>query len=248
MSRNRTLNRISQPSTLGSTRLAWVRQSVLCAFALMSIYPAFSKETVYFKTGFSLEVESHAEQDEMMLFRIGSGTVQFPVEQVLRIESLPEAAPSQNVSRSRPPEPVIDEMLTQAAYAQGLEPGIVRSVAKIESDLRPNAISSKGAIGVMQLMPATAAGLGVDPAHPETNAQGGARYLRELLIRYHGNSTLALAAYNAGPGAVDKFGGVPPYAETKRYVLKVLREYQRQKKANAQMRSSKATNNSSATN
>jgi soluble lytic murein transglycosylase-like protein len=80
----------------------------------------------------------------------------------------------------------------------------------------------------MQLIPSTAAELGVNANQADENARGGAKYLRTLLLRYHGDSVLALAAYNAGPGAVDKFGGVPPYEETRRYVLKVLREYERQ--------------------
>jgi soluble lytic murein transglycosylase-like protein len=80
----------------------------------------------------------------------------------------------------------------------------------------------------MQLMPATASALGVNAKLAEQNAQGGAKFLRELLIRYRGNATLALAAYNAGPGAVEKYKGVPPYRETRRYIVKVLREYARQ--------------------
>jgi soluble lytic murein transglycosylase-like protein len=82
----------------------------------------------------------------------------------------------------------------------------------------------------MQLMPATASELGVEPALPQENALGGARYLRDLLLRYNGNAVLALAAYNAGPKAVSKYGGVPPYAETRQYVARVLREFLQQQK------------------
>ncbi len=85
----------------------------------------------------------------------------------------------------------------------------------------------------MQLMPSTAAGLQVDPNEPASNASGGARYLRELLLRYKGDSVLALAAYNAGPGAVEKYKGTPPYEETRRYIIKVLEEYKKQLKATA---------------
>jgi soluble lytic murein transglycosylase-like protein len=84
----------------------------------------------------------------------------------------------------------------------------------------------------MQLMPATAAGLHVDPGEASANASGGARYLRELLLRYKGDSIRALAAYNAGPGAVEKYNGAPPYQETRRYIVKVLAEYQKQLRAN----------------
>ncbi len=97
--------------------------------------------------------------------------------------------------------------------------------------MQPAAISPKGAIGLMQLMPATAADLKVAADDPADNARGGARYLRDLLIRYHNDAALALAAYNAGPGAVAKFGGVPPYPETRQYIARVLREYARQQAA-----------------
>lgn len=202
-------------------------------FALLfsSLVPCLAKEAVYFKTGFSLEVDSHTQEDQMLVFRVGEGTLQFPVDQVLRIDALPdttlaksEAAP---LLSGRTPE----DFLFEAAFLQGLDPELIRSVAKVESGLRQDAISPKGALGLMQLMPSTAAELGVDPHNPGANAQGGAKYLRDLLLKYNGNSALALAAYNAGPGAVAKFGGVPPYSETRQYVLKVIREYQRQKKA-----------------
>jgi len=114
---------------------------------------------------------------------------------------------------------------------QGLDEDFVGSVAKVESGLRQTAISKKGAIGLMQLMPSTAAELRVNPTRAPENAKGGAMYLRDLLIRYQGNSALALAAYNAGPGAVAKFGGVPPFEETRRYIVLVLREYGRRVQA-----------------
>jgi soluble lytic murein transglycosylase-like protein len=101
----------------------------------------------------------------------------------------------------------------------------------MESGYDPKAVSPKGAIGLMQLMPSTAETLGVKPDVISDNAAGGAKYLRELLVRYKGNAVLALAAYNAGPDAVQKYGGVPPYAETRQYVLRVLHEYARQQAA-----------------
>jgi soluble lytic murein transglycosylase-like protein len=107
-------------------------------------------------------------------------------------------------------------------------PDLVRSVAKVESGLRQTAVSPKGAVGLMQLMPGTAATLGISASSPQGNAVGGARYLRQLLLQYHGDAALALAAYNAGPGSVARYGGVPPYSETRRYVVKVLEEYARE--------------------
>lgn len=103
-----------------------------------------------------------------------------------------------------------------------LSRALVEAVAWAESRFQPSARSPVGAIGVMQLMPATARDLGVDPRLPDQNIRGGTAYLRMLLDRYAGDIVKALAAYNAGPGAVDRYGGVPPYAETRAYVARIL--------------------------
>ena len=126
-----------------------------------------------------------------------------------------------------------EELLTHAAITQGLPPEFVRSVAQTESGFDQLALSPKGALGLMQLMAKTAAGLGVRPDLINENAEGGAKYLRSLLLRYRGDAVLALAAYNAGPGAVARFGGVPPYSETRHYVDRVLREFAREQKLSA---------------
>lgn len=105
-----------------------------------------------------------------------------------------------------------------AAAANDLDPDFLAAVARTESALDPRAVSPAGAIGLMQLMPATARSLGVDPWNPSQNIMGGARHLRALLDRFDGRIDLALAAYNAGSGAVTRYGGVPPYAETRSYV------------------------------
>lgn len=206
-------------------------RSIFLLWAVLS--PCFGRELVYLSSGFALEVESHTQENQTIICRTSTGTLEFRSSDIARIEQLPEApVPSAPVAVQRT---VLthDELLAKAALDQGLPPELVRSVAKIESGFRQDAVSVKGAIGLMQLMPRTAAELGVQPTRAEENAQGGAKYLRDLLLRYHYDSALALAAYNAGPGAVDKYRGVPPYAETRQYVLKVLREYERQHKLEA---------------
>ena len=122
------------------------------------------------------------------------------------------------------PNPRIEvaQRLQRAARSQALSPDLINAVAWAESRFNDRARSPAGAIGVMQLMPATATSLGVDPADPAQNAQGGAAYLRQMLDAFDGDITLALAAYNAGPEAVRAHNGVPPYAETRAYVDHVL--------------------------
>jgi soluble lytic murein transglycosylase-like protein len=117
-----------------------------------------------------------------------------------------------------------DDVIKQAAAKEGIDPTLVKAVARAESNLNPGAVSSAGAKGVMQLMDGTARELGVrDSFDPAQNIAGGAKYLKQLLNRYGGDVKRALAAYNAGPGAVDASGGIPPYAETQAYVQRVLR-------------------------
>jgi soluble lytic murein transglycosylase-like protein len=119
------------------------------------------------------------------------------------------------------------ELATAVARRHGLDPGLVLAVVSVESAFRPEAVSRKGAQGLMQLMPATAASLGVkDAFDPVDNLDGGSRHLGSLLTLYGGDLVSALAAYNAGAGAVARHGGVPPYRETRAYVKKVLERYQ----------------------
>ena len=116
----------------------------------------------------------------------------------------------------------MDDIFEEAASAYGISADLLKAVAKAESNFNPSAVSHAGAIGVMQLMPGTARSLGVtDPYDARQNIMGGAKYLKSNLERYGGDVSLALAAYNAGPGSVDKYGGIPPYAETQNYVRKV---------------------------
>jgi soluble lytic murein transglycosylase-like protein len=116
-----------------------------------------------------------------------------------------------------------ESLIDQAASRNGLDPAVLHGLIQQESGFDPSATSSAGASGLTQLMPGTASSLGVaDPLNPAESIEGGARYLGQLMTQFGGNTEDALAAYNAGPGAVEQYGGTPPYAETQSYVSKVL--------------------------
>lgn len=117
----------------------------------------------------------------------------------------------------------LNSIFEEAASTFGVSVNLLKSIARAESNFNPNAVSHAGAIGIMQLMPATAASLGVSNSYdPRENIMGGAKLISQLLSKYNGNTSLALAAYNAGSGNVDKYGGIPPFTETQNYVKKVL--------------------------
>jgi soluble lytic murein transglycosylase-like protein len=131
-------------------------------------------------------------------------------------------APARASSPSR-----FDDLIARAAVVHGVSPALIKAVMRAESNFQPDAVSHKGAQGLMQLMPATAQSLGVrDPLRPAENVLAGSRYLRRMLDRF-GDLRYALAAYNAGPQAVDRFGGIPPFPETQQYVNRVLKYYRR---------------------
>jgi len=168
--------------------------------------------------------------------REDSSYIDVASDAVAEVESFPDPVVEIKPSTPElkiPAELTVAEMhtiLAKAGTQHHIDEDLLASVVKAESGGRVLAVSRTGAQGLMQLMPGTATELGVaDAFRPEQNIAGGTAYLDQLLVRYHDNAALALAAYNAGPGAVDRYHGVPPYRETRAYVARVIREFNRRK-------------------
>lgn len=198
------------------------------------VWPAFAGEYVILSSGLRIHAEGHEPAGSDIRLLTKDGAIELPASVVVAFEQedyvppppapaapMPEIAPAQSVTATRDPKQLVHD----AAVRAGLPPEFVHSVAKVESGLQPQAVSPKGAIGVMQLMPETARSMGADPTDLEQNIDAGTRLLRDLLVKYNGDVVRALAAYNAGAGAVDKYQGLPPYTETRQYVNKVITTY-----------------------
>lgn len=198
-------------------------------------------EHVTLKNGFELDcARREAVGDKVRLYladkSIEANYFEVAADSVVRVEAIPDAptvvttktASSDNATT--PTKVEMQEMLAHAGGEHNIDADLLASVVRAESGGQVRAVSRTGARGLMQLMPGTATELGVEDAfRPEQNIAGGTAYLDALLTRYHDNVALALAAYNAGPGAVDRYHGVPPYRETRAYVARVIREFNRRK-------------------
>jgi hypothetical protein len=225
-------------------------QLVLIAAVAGFALPAGAAERVTLSNGFEQICDHHEVVAGKYRLYTGKGFgsyIEFPVDQIAGIEITPDPPPEPVAPMEKTPPagaPVtsvadakltpgdLHEMLASAGTAHNLDEDLLASVVKAESNGNVRAVSRAGAKGLMQLMPGTAADLGVeDSFRPEQNVRGGSAYLDSLLTRYHDNVALALAAYNAGPAAVDKYHGIPPYRETKLYVARVIHEFNRRVKA-----------------
>jgi soluble lytic murein transglycosylase-like protein len=200
-------------------------------FGMFLAIPLLASEQVVLRNGFRMTAERHETTSQgVVKLYTSTGVIEMAEDRIESFE-IDEPAPAAVVP-DPPPAPVPaklptdpKKLLDMAADRYGVPAAFLHSVARAESAYRVDAVSPKGAIGVMQLMPATAAELGANPRDPAENIDAGARHLRDLLERYDGSAHKALSAYNAGAGAVQKYGGVPPYAETVNYVQKVLSTY-----------------------
>lgn len=200
---------------------------------------AFAGESAVLISGSRLHVDRHEIDGPKVRLYNGTGYIEMDAARVQCFEAdelLPSEHPTDPAAVPIPPAVTIpvpadspaltpQQLADAAADKYGLPRHLVRSVILAESAFQPQAVSPKGAIGLMQLMPGTAATLGVNPHDPVQNVDAGARYLRDLLLKYDGLLWHALAAYNAGPGAVAKYKGVPPYRETINYINRIDRDF-----------------------
>jgi Transglycosylase SLT domain len=211
--------------------------SVLAALSL----PLHAAEDVTLKNGFDLVCNHRQEVAGKVRLYTGTGESSFlevdPTE-IVSVETVPDPAPP--VREADPKASLtpsltkanLQELMVRAGAQHNLDVDLLASVVRAESGGNARAVSRAGAQGLMQLMPQTAAQLGVaDSFRPDQNIDGGTAYLDSLLTKYHENLALALAAYNAGPDAVDRHHGIPPYRETRIYVARVIREFNRRKQA-----------------
>jgi hypothetical protein len=228
--------------------------------------PCLASEVAVLKNGFNITHVRRATLGKITRLYVsvdGSNFVDVPTDQIDHYEEGLDLPPSpgppfaqgakdgsaSGITGGFPlrPQTDLNDVLHEASARYRLDPDLVNSVIKAESGFNAKAVSPKGAQGLMQLMPGTAAELGVPNAFdPQANVDGGARYLRELLERYNFDLVKALAAYNAGPQRVEQFGGVPPYYETRAYVARIVRDFNKKKTAQQNVTATTSAGSSSS--
>lgn len=228
-------------------RNLFIPVSIVAALAVLAP-AARAGERVTLRNGFDIQCNHHTMVDDRVRLYLTAeedNYMDVRPDEIVTVEFVPDP-PSPPKSAANAPRRKAEaretkltsadlgQMLARAGQEHNLDVDLLASVVKAESGGNAHAVSRAGAQGLMQLMPSTAADLGVsDTFKPEENVSGGSTYLDWLLTRYHDNLSLALAAYNAGPAAVDKYHGIPPYHETKLYVARVIHEFNRRVHARA---------------
>jgi hypothetical protein len=213
--------------------------------ALLPCIPGLAGENAILVSGFRIHADRHEVAGDRVKLFAGDGFTELPSSQITGFEPVEDVAPAAPAPVVPPqvapqvavavPMPALENqpldpkrLAAESAKRNNLPEALIRSVMHAESGFQPNALSPKGAIGLMQLMPGTAEQLHADPNDPKQNVEAGTAYLRALVVKYENYDdgvARAVAAYNAGPGAVDRYKGIPPYRETRDYVIRVLTEY-----------------------
>ncbi|HEX4605598.1 MAG TPA: lytic transglycosylase domain-containing protein [Candidatus Angelobacter sp.] len=225
--------------------------------------PAFAGEIAVLRNGFTIHFDRKEQQGNSTRLYTGTGYLDIASDQIESFEAeeapvipppqpqsqpaiqtaaiVPAAATAETMPPAKAAPAVdLDQMVREASNRNRIDPDFVSSVIKAESNFKPRAVSKKGAQGLMQLMPGTAAQLGVtDPFDPRANVEAGTAHLSALLDQYHNDPIKALAAYNAGAHRVKQYNGVPPYRETRAYINKIVRDFNAKKRA--QMKTVAAT-------
>ncbi len=186
--------------------------------------PGARAEYAVLRSGLRLHITGYENMGRLLRLHVAGGTVDVAVDDVVNIEPEEVFTPVPPPRASVASNERYSELINAAAKKYGLDAQLLAAVAAVESNFDPRAISRKNAQGVMQLIPKTSVRFAVqNPFDPAQSIDAGARYLKELLDRFHGDVRLALAAYNAGPERVEQYGGVPPYRETRDYVAKITK-------------------------
>jgi soluble lytic murein transglycosylase-like protein len=204
----------------------------MLAVAAFAAAPLHALERLTLTDGDTFDCVRHEPVgDHVRVYTSDESYIEIKATEIVSVDVLPDPAPVAAAPVAKLTKADMNEMLASAGEQHHIDADLLASIVKAESGGQARAVSRAGAQGLMQLMPGTAREMGVaDSFEPRQNINGGTQYLDALLTRYHDSIALAVAAYNAGPAAVDRYHGVPPYRETQAYVARVIREFNRLKK------------------
>jgi hypothetical protein len=201
-------------------RTAWLAGAFLGTLAILA--PCARADYIVLQTGQRIHVTGYERIGDTVRMTMAGGSMELPADSVVRVDPEDTFTPIKIKMLDVP----FANFISESARAHGVAPELVASVIAVESNFNPNAVSWRSARGLMQLMPETAARFGVKQTFdPRQNIEAGTRYLKELLLRYNGDLSLTLAAYNAGPDRVEQYRSIPPYRETRDYVRRVTQKF-----------------------